>query len=62
MQWAAWISIRMQAASGTLQWNLTWAVTNGIVDGLDGKLAPQAASTRAQIATVIMRCETADLA
>ena len=41
---------------------MTWAVTNGIVDGLDGKLAPKAASTRAQIATVIMRFETADLA
>ena len=41
---------------------MTWAVTNGIVNGLDGKLAPKAASTRAQIATVIMRFETADLA
>ena len=41
---------------------MTWAVTNGIVDSLDGKLAPKASSTRAQIATVIMRFETADLA
>lgn len=41
---------------------MTWAVANGIVYGLDGKLAPKAASTRAQIATVIMRMETADLA
>ena len=32
-----------------------WAVENGIINGMDGRLAPNATSTRAQIATILMR-------
>ncbi|MBE6946460.1 MAG: S-layer homology domain-containing protein, partial [Ruminococcaceae bacterium] len=32
-----------------------WAVENGIINGMDGRLAPTATSTRAQIATILMR-------
>ncbi len=34
---------------------LIWAVDNGIINGLDGKLAPTATATRAQLATMLMR-------
>lgn len=36
--------------------NMTWAVENGIIDGVgDNLLKPQASSTRGQLATMIMR-------
>ena len=34
---------------------LRWAVQNGIINGIDGKLAPQDNATRAQIATILYR-------
>lgn len=38
---------------------MTWAVSNGVIDGMDGKLAPKGTATRAQLATILMRyCET----
>ena len=37
---------------------MQWAVANGLINGMDGKLAPQAFATRAQLAAIIMRyCE-----
>lgn len=35
--------------------SMNWAVENGIINGLDGKLAPQSNATRAQYAAIIMR-------
>ena len=38
---------------------MTWAVAEGIVEGMDGNLNPAGHATRAQIATILMRfCET----
>ncbi len=38
---------------------MTWAVAEGIVEGMDGNLNPAGSATRAQIATILMRfCET----
>ena len=38
---------------------MTWAVAEGIVEGMDGNLNPAGPATRAQIATILMRfCET----
>ena len=34
---------------------ISWMVMNGIMNGMDGLLQPQGKSTRAQIATMIMR-------
>ena len=34
---------------------MRWAVQSGIINGTDGKLAPQDNATRAQIATILMR-------
>ena len=34
---------------------MTWAVEEGIINGMDGKLAPKDNATRAQIATLLMR-------
>lgn len=34
---------------------LQWAVSAGIINGMDGKLNPQGAASRAQIATMLMR-------
>ena len=34
---------------------MLWAVKSGIINGLDGKLAPKDNATRAQIATLLMR-------
>jgi len=34
---------------------IIWATENGIINGMDGKLAPTAAATRAQLATMLMR-------
>ena len=37
---------------------MQWAVANGIVNGLNGKLNPQNNATRAQVAAILMRfCE-----
>lgn len=35
--------------------SMNWAVENGVINGLDGKLAPQSNATRAQYAAIIMR-------
>ena len=34
---------------------MAWAVENGILNGMDGKLAPKATATRAQSAAVLQR-------
>lgn len=34
---------------------MRWAVGMGIINGMDGKLAPQSSATRAQIATIFYR-------
>ena len=34
---------------------MSWMVMQGIINGIDGKLAPQGSSTRAQIATMVYR-------
>ena len=37
---------------------MQWAVANGIVNGLNGKLNPQNNATRAEVAAILMRfCE-----
>ena len=37
---------------------MAWAVSSGIINGIDGKLAPQGLATRAQVAAMLMRyCE-----
>ena len=37
---------------------MSWAVAEGIVEGMDGNLNPAGHATRAQIATILMRfCE-----
>lgn len=37
---------------------MCWAVSNGIISGMDGKLNPQGNATRAEVATIMMRfCE-----
>ena len=37
---------------------MAWAVSRGIINGLDGSLAPQSLATRAQVAAMLMRfCE-----
>lgn len=37
---------------------MAWAVSNGIINGIDGRLVPQGPSTRAQVAAILMRyCE-----
>ncbi len=37
-----------------------WMVMQGVINGMDGKLAPQGTATRAQVATMLMRyCENA---
>lgn len=39
---------------------MNWAIANGLIVGMGGKLEPQGAATRAQIATVVMRvCKSA---
>ena len=35
---------------------MRWAVETGIVNGMDGRLDPQGEATRAQMATMLMRC------
>ena len=35
--------------------SMAWAVENGILNGMDGKLAPKATATRAQSAAVLQR-------
>lgn len=41
---------------------LQWAVANGILTGMDGKLCPQGNATRAQVAQILYRlCETWNL-
>lgn len=39
---------------------MSWTVGTGIINGIDGSLMPRDTATRAQIATVIMRFETAN--
>ncbi|MBE6928295.1 MAG: hypothetical protein E7467_07415 [Ruminococcaceae bacterium] len=34
---------------------MTWAVDKGIINGMDGKLAPQASATRAMVCTMLVR-------
>ena len=34
---------------------MQWAVGSGIINGMDGNLAPQANATRAQVATMLVR-------
>lgn len=34
---------------------MAWAVANGMISGMDGKLAPKGTATRAQVATILMR-------
>ena len=34
---------------------MQWAVSTGLMNGMDGKLAPQGSATRAQVATMLMR-------
>ncbi len=34
---------------------MTWAVKNGIINGMDGKIAPKSNATRAQVAAMIQR-------
>lgn len=37
---------------------MIWAVETGLIKGMDGKLAPQATATRAQVATILLRFTT----
>ena len=40
---------------------MQWAVRTGLINGIDGKLAPQSGATRAQLAVLMQRyCETAE--
>ena len=34
---------------------MRWAVSSGIINGIDGRLCPQGEATRAQIATMLQR-------
>ena len=34
---------------------MQWAVANGLIAGMDGRLVPQGSATRAQVATMLMR-------
>ena len=34
---------------------MRWAVAEGLIQGMGGKLSPQATATRAQVATILMR-------
>ena len=34
---------------------MTWAVAEGLIQGMGGKLNPQSTATRAQVATILMR-------
>lgn len=46
------------SVSGYAAKAMQWAVANGLINGMDSKLAPQAFATRAQLAAIIMRyCE-----
>lgn len=37
---------------------MKWAVAEGLINGMDGKLVPQGSATRAQVAAILMRfCE-----
>ena len=38
---------------------MQWAVGSGIINGIDGNLAPVNHATRAQVATMLMRYSTA---
>ena len=44
-----------EAVSEYAQIPMAWAVEQELVNGIDGKLAPKGAATRAQIATIILR-------
>lgn len=35
---------------------MTWAVDSGLLNGMDGKLSPRETATRAQTATILLRC------
>ena len=35
--------------------SMTWAVEQGLIQGIDGNLVPRGTATRAQIATIIQR-------
>ena len=41
--------------SGYAKDSVNWTVTEGIINGSDGKLLPQSNATRAQVATILMR-------
>ena len=34
---------------------MCWMTMNGVINGMDGKLAPASGATRAQVATMLMR-------
>ena len=36
---------------------MTWCVDNGIINGIDGRIAPKNTATRAEFATIIMRLQ-----
>ena len=54
---AADLSIFADASSVSPYANeaMQWAVSAGLINGMDGKLNPQGSATRAQVATMLMR-------
>ena len=36
---------------------MTWCVDNGIINGIDGRIAPKNTATRAEFAAIIMRLQ-----
>ena len=48
-----------QAVSGWAASAMQWAVGSGVINGMDGNLAPKGKATRAQVATMLMRYSTA---
>ena len=47
------------SVSGWATSAMQWAVGSGIINGIDGNLAPVNHATRAQVATMLMRYSTA---
>lgn len=44
------------SVSGWARPAMAWAVSRGVINGVDGALAPQSAATRAQVAAILARC------
>lgn len=44
------------SVSGWARPAMAWAVSQGVINGVDGALAPQSAATRAQVAAILARC------